>query len=117
MEFYLERDHLVIGSEESSDLQLPDIDPVHAEIHHDEHDEYVLISHGAVGGSVSAESGSRMVLRTGARFELGPWRLVFIRAEHADHGRPFGGRQGGEFSYQRPQHNPYTGGRHVGGPT
>ncbi|MGO1547519.1 MAG: hypothetical protein ACTHXL_09220, partial [Microbacterium gubbeenense] len=42
-------------------------------------------------------------LRTGASFTAGPWRFVFQREEFADHGRPFGGRQGGELSDQPPQ--------------
>jgi hypothetical protein len=42
-------------------------------------------------------------LRTGALITLGPWRLAFFREEFADHGRPFGGRMGGEFAVQRPQ--------------
>ena len=43
------------------------------------------------------------ILRTGARFTLGKWELVFVRAEFADHGRPYGGRQGGEGTKQKPQ--------------
>ena len=34
---------------------------------------------------------------------MGPWRMAFFREEYADHGRPFGGRLGGEFSVQKPQ--------------
>ncbi|HSP75244.1 MAG TPA: hypothetical protein VLO31_03400, partial [Cryobacterium sp.] len=43
------------------------------------------------------------ILRTGARIEMGPWRLAFFREEYADHGRPYGGRVGGEFAVQKPQ--------------
>ena len=43
------------------------------------------------------------LLRTGARIELGPWTLLYAREEHADHGRPYGGRIGGELGHQRPQ--------------
>ena len=42
-------------------------------------------------------------LRTGNLLELGNVRFSFFREEFADHGRPFGGRQGGEFSHQREQ--------------
>jgi hypothetical protein len=45
----------------------------------------------------------RQVLRTGAQFVLGPWRFVFMRAEFADHGRPYGGREGGEGEVQPDQ--------------
>ena len=31
------------------------------------------------------------------------WILVFGREEFADHGRPYGGREGGEFDVQPPQ--------------
>ncbi|MFY9679907.1 MAG: FHA domain-containing protein, partial [Glutamicibacter protophormiae] len=54
-------------------------------------------------------AGQEYVLRSGARIELGGWRLVFYREEYADHGRPYGGRNGGELAYQRPQVNPRTG--------
>ena len=58
-------------------------------------------------GAVSRVHGAaveRAVLRTGSRVELGRWRtLVFVREEWADHGRPHGGRIGGELGHQRPQ--------------
>ena len=47
--------------------------------------------------------GSGRILRTGALIALGEWRLAFFREEFADHGRPYGGRVGGEFAVQRPQ--------------
>lgn len=109
LEFLLhDRDSLVIGSADHCDLQLTGIAPQHAEIIHDEFDEYVLRSYGAVSGSFSGGGVDEVTLRTGSRIHLGPWRMVFSRAEFADHGRPFGGRQEGEFGYQRPQYNPYT---------
>lgn len=86
---------------------LAGLDPVHAEILHDSVDEYVIVRHGAIGGSGSAEPGASITLRTGSRIDLGLWRLVFLREEYADHGRPFGGRQDGEFAYQKPQFDPY----------
>ena len=45
----------------------------------------------------------RQLLRTGTRVEVGTHRLVFFREEYADHGRPYGGRIGGEAGHQRPQ--------------
>ncbi len=106
-EFVLAGERTTIGGSEGSDLQLPGLDELHAEILHDANDEYVLVPHGAVSGSVGGAGPS--VLRTGARVQLGSWCLAFFREEYADHGRPFGGRNGGEFAYQRPQRNPRTG--------
>ncbi|MGP6170439.1 hypothetical protein ACTU6U_03900 [Microbacterium sp. A196] len=107
-----------IGSSTDAELVLTGADALHAEIMHDEDDEYVLTMFG--GGemnavsrhSVAGESGREETLRTGARFTIGSWRLVFMRDEFADHGRPYGGRQGGEFAHQ-PRQSPrpdYTGG-------
>lgn len=93
-----------IGSGPDADLRLDGLDPLHAEIRHDENDEYVLFAHGIVGGGSSTmrpEDG--LILRTGARIELGHWRMGFFREEYADHGRPYGGRLGGELSVQKPQ--------------
>ncbi|WP_146339721.1 FHA domain-containing protein [Nesterenkonia sp. NBAIMH1] len=107
MEFNLEKGRTLIGSADHCDLQLSDISAEHAEIIHDERDEYIVVSRGVTTGSVNADSTDRVVLRTGSRLQIGPWRIIFFREEYADHGRPFGGRQGGEFSYQRPQYDPY----------
>lgn len=97
-----------IGSAPDSDLQLAGTDAHHATINHDERDEYVLTLHGE--GEMNARSDPAddtsdrtETLRTGARFTAGPWSLVFVRDEFADHGRPYGGREGGEFSDQRAQ--------------
>lgn len=102
-------DRLAIGSAESSDLQLPDIEPQHAVIVHDDRDEYVvtLLGPGQRGVDPSAPAThpdpQSETLRTGARFTAGPWTFVFEREEFADHGRPFGGRDGGELSDQPQQ--------------
>ena len=45
-------------------------------------------------------------LRTGLVVRAGELSLAYVRDEYADHGRPYGGRQGGEFSRQRPQPRP-----------
>ena len=106
-EFSLTAERVRIGSDDSVDLQLPGLDGVHAEIVHNDRDEYVLVRHGKVTGSFGPDSTS--VLRTGSRLQMGQWCLAFFREEFADHGRPFGGRSGGEFAYQRPQRDPRTG--------
>ncbi|RJT77746.1 FHA domain-containing protein [Arthrobacter cheniae] len=106
-EFELLGERTTIGSGADAMLQLVGLDHLHAEVVHTEDDEYVLVPHGVITGSVNGREES--VLRTGARVQLGAWALAFFREEYADHGRPFGGRNGGELSYQRPQRNPRTG--------
>ena len=106
-EFDLSPTVTTIGSAPDADLQLAGLQPFHAEIRHDENDEYVLYPLGDVSGGAKREprQGRRdgQVLRTGARIEMGPWRMAYFREEYADHGRPFGGRLGGELSVQKPQ--------------
>lgn len=98
-----------IGSAGGSDLILAGADPLHATIEHDKRDEYVLTLHGegemnANPQSSATHEGDRSeTLRTGARFTAGPWTLVYMRDEFADHGRPFGGREGGEGAHQPMQ--------------
>ncbi|HSP51561.1 MAG TPA: FHA domain-containing protein [Cryobacterium sp.] len=96
-----------IGSAPDADLKLAGLQPFHAEIRHDDNDEYVLYPLGDVSGGAKRNyrqgEGGGQILRTGARIEMGPWRMAFFREEYADHGRPYGGRVGGEFSVQKPQ--------------
>jgi hypothetical protein len=93
-----------IGSDGSSNLRLDGVASRQAEVVHEDTDEYVLISLTAEAPTrVNGESIKRAVLRTGDRVELGPHTFSFMRAEEADHGRPYGGRQGGEGAHQRPQ--------------
>lgn len=105
-EFALEVDVVRIGSGADNELRLEDADPVHATITHDDRDEYVVELHGEGEMNTNPDADAthpgerKQTLRTGARFTVGPWELVFARDEFADHGRPFGGRQGGEYSDQ-----------------
>ncbi len=113
-EFDLLPDRTLIGSGPDADLQLDGLAPIHAEIRHERDDEYVLYPFDATGGGSAPEPGrpapGPRVLRTGARIELGTWRLAYYREEFADHGRPHGGRQGGELAIQKPQPpKPYPG--------
>ncbi|NYG55753.1 FHA domain-containing protein [Nocardioides perillae] len=96
------QEEAVIGSDPSCDLVLPGLAPRHARVRHDEHDEYVVEQ---LDGPVRVHGGrvESQLLRTGSRVGLGPHRLVYYREEHADHGRPYGGRVGGELGRQRPQ--------------
>ena len=106
-EFDLLPERTVIGSSADADLRLPGLAPVHAEIRHEGDDEYVLYAFEQTGGGGAREQAGRTaggrILRTGARIQMGDWRLAYFRAEFADHGRPYGGRQGGELAYQRKQ--------------
>ena len=105
-EFALEAEVVRIGSAPDIELRLDGADPVHATITHDERDEYVLELHGEGEMNTNPDAdathpGKRVqTLRTGARFTVDAWELVFARDEFADHGRPYGGRLGGEYSDQ-----------------
>lgn len=52
---------------------------------------------------VNGERVRQRILRTATRVEIGSWTMTFARDEYADHGRPYGGRIGGELGRQRPQ--------------
>ncbi|QNE48429.1 FHA domain-containing protein [Glaciihabitans sp. INWT7] len=113
-EFDLLPNGTTIGSGAEADLQLEGLSPVHAEIRHTKDDEYVLYPIGELSGSSRlAEASGRkdggQVLRTGTRIELGKWKMAYFREEFADHGRPHGGRVGGELARQKPQVDPRPG--------
>lgn len=96
----------VIGSGPDADLRLEGLEARHAEVRHNDDDEYVLYSYAATGGgrpNLPHSTENARILRTGSRIEIGPWRLAYYREEFADHGRPFGGRQGGEYEFQKQQ--------------
>ena len=108
--FRLSGDVTTIGSDAACDIRLPGLEPLHAEVRHDDADEYVLVRLGRPDGTrVNGAPVARAVLRTATRIDLGGWTLSFYREEFADHGRPYGGRVGGEIGHQRPQ--PSRGGR------
>jgi hypothetical protein len=98
-----------IGSGAGSDLRLEGLDDQHAIVVLSAGDEYVLVDRSLDGGTrvnglvVSSTVEQGHPLRTGDRVELGPWVLAYMRDEAADHGRPYGGRQGGEGSLQQGQ--------------
>ena len=99
------RPEVRIGDREDADLRLAGVAAEQARIFRNEVDEYVI--EPLPGGLPVRVHGARIaepaLLRTGARIEIGPWRMVYYRAEYADHGRPYGGRQGGEIDRQRWQ--------------
>ena len=102
-------DETRIGSGTDCQIRLAGLAAVHAVIRHDGYDDYDLemIGQGQTSANIAkaAEEEGRPVetLHTGARFTAGEWRFVFVRDEFADHGRPYGGRLGGEGAHQRRQ--------------
>lgn len=99
---WLNDDVTTLGSDPTCDVVLPGLAGLHARIRHNEYDEFVLEGLSPEVRVHGARS-SRSLLRTGTRIELGAWRLAYYREEFADHGRPYGGRIGGELGRQRPQ--------------
>ncbi len=98
------REETVIGSDPGCDVVLPGLERRHVVIRHSpDDDEYVVTSLAGRARVHGAQVGDRVALRTGARLEVGDHLLIYSRAEHADHGRPFGGRIGGELGRQQRQ--------------
>ena len=96
-------DRVVVGSDPGCDLVLEGLAPQHAVVRRTPDDEFVVtpLEGGVrVDGAPVVTDG---LLRTGRRVELGGWTLGYFREEYADHGRPYGGRVGGELGYQRRQ--------------
>lgn len=102
--FDLTRGVTTIGSSPTADLRLDSLDEQHAEIRRNDADEYVFVdlSHDR-SSRVNGAPVSEQALRTGTRVELGGWTMSYYREEYADHGRPYGGRIGGELGRQRAQ--------------
>lgn len=97
----------VIGTAEECDLQLDGMSEIQAVVRRTADDEYEIVARGRVTPSyVNGRELPEQTLHTGSRIELGPWRLVYVRDEFADHGRPYGGRIGGELGRQRAQDAP-----------
>ena len=102
--FPLRDDVTTIGSGAECDIQLAGLEPLHVEIRHDDEDEFVLTRIGSTAEArVHGAPVQSAILRTGSGIDLGERHLTFFREEYADHGRPFGGRLGGEFAQQRAQ--------------
>jgi hypothetical protein len=102
--FGLYRELTSIGSDPSCDIRLPRLAPRHAEVRHDHRDEFVLVRVSEPGDTlVNGAPVDSSVLRTASRVQLGEWTMSFYREEYADHGRPYGGRIGGELGHQRAQ--------------
>lgn len=107
MYFSLLPGQTVLGSADDADLHLAGVDALQAVVERTDDDEYELVARGSsVHTYVNGQELDRQRLRTGSRVEIGPWRLTYVRDEHADHGRPYGGRIGGELGRQRAQDAP-----------
>lgn len=105
----LRGDVVTVGSAPECHLHLPGTAPLQAEIRHREDDELVLVDRAGDGTTRAHGAPVREVLlRTGTRVEFGDWSFAYRRAEYADHGRPYGGRIGGELGHQRLQPDPRT---------
>jgi len=96
-----------IGADQRADICLPGLAQHHAEVRRDPADEYVFVHlDPATRSTVNGRDVTHMILHTGDRIMIGEWILVYSRAESADHGRPHGGRAGGELSGQGHQGKP-----------
>ncbi|MBA2465877.1 MAG: hypothetical protein H0V42_13050 [Nocardioidaceae bacterium] len=100
--FRLRKDRTTLGSGEGCDIRLPGLAELHAEMVLDDNDEFVLVARDGAT-RVNGERADQQQVRTASRLEIGEWTLTFYREEYADHGRPYGGRLGGEIGHQQPQ--------------
>ncbi|MDJ1371296.1 FHA domain-containing protein [Gulosibacter molinativorax] len=111
-EFHLTHEVTTIGSDPDNDIVLEGILPHHATISHTEMDDYVLDTLGDTETSTAGEESptddapTGVLLRHGAEFRIHGYGFSFQRSEYADHGRPYGGREGGELSRQPQQDAP-----------
>ena len=96
------QDGMRIGSAPYCEVRLDGLEPHHATISHDDADEWVLAATSGLT-RVAGVAIDTQLLRTGTRIEVGTHVLVYSRAEYADHGRPHGGRIGGEAGRQERQ--------------
>ena len=102
---FLLGDVTTFGSDPGADIVLEGLRPWHAEVRRNEEDEFMVrpLSPTApvrLNGAPLLEEG---LLRSGTKLSLGRHLLVYAREEYADHGRPYGGRIGGELGRQRSQ--------------
>lgn len=102
--FPLRDDVTTIGSDVACDIRLAGLAAFEAEVRHDAADEFVVVRLGPPGNTrVNGAPVDMALLRTASRLTVGDWAMSFFREEYADHGRPFGGRLGGEIGHQRRQ--------------
>ena len=93
-----------IGSEPTADLCLGGLKPFHAEIRHDDEDNFTYTPLGLPAlGSVNGRPHEPAMLRTGTRIVLGGWTLSFCREEFADGTAPLNSGPGRRFSDMRDE--------------
>ncbi|MFK5634742.1 MULTISPECIES: hypothetical protein [unclassified Ornithinimicrobium] len=104
-ELLLRRGRTSIGSGGTDDLELAGLATGHVVVERSsDDDEYRVVPVPGTDTTVHGRPVTEpQALRTGAIVRAGTWTFTYVRDEYADHGRPYGGRQGGEFSRQRPQ--------------
>ncbi|MEO5852305.1 MAG: FHA domain-containing protein [Nocardioides sp.] len=100
--YWLTGETTTLGSGQDCDIVLPGLAGLHVRIVHDERDEYVVQALDP-DTRVNGARVDQQFLRTGSRLRVGRWTLAYSRDEYADHGRPHGGRIGGELGRQQPQ--------------
>lgn len=105
---HLRRGVTTVGGAPEDDLIVAGLRPGHLRIERNSsNDEYEVVP---VPGALTTVGGravdAPVALRTGMVLRAGDWELTYAREEYADHGRPYGGRQGGEGERQRPQRRP-----------
>jgi hypothetical protein len=98
--FTLDADLVTLGSADTQDIQLAGLAPEHGEIRREaDEDEWVYRDvHPSTASRVDGVVTDGIGLHHGDRLDLGPVMLVFQRDEAVDHGRPAGGREGGDFA-------------------
>jgi hypothetical protein len=98
--FTLDADQVSIGSADTQDIRLADLEPEHGVIRREvEGDEWVYSDvHPSTASCVDGVITDAARLHHGDRLELGAVTLIFQRDEEADHGRPDAGREGGDFA-------------------
>jgi hypothetical protein len=98
--FTLDGDVVTIGSADTQDVQLDGLEPEHGVMRRGtDADEWVYSDvRPSTGSRVDGVLSEGTGLHHGDRLELGAVTLVFQRDEDADHGRPDGGREGGDFA-------------------
>lgn len=93
--FALHHEVTTIGSAPDADVRLDELAPAHAQVLHDERDDYVLVLLAPGEAPAAAHDDPAGVpgpqpLHSGSTFRIGRWALTFLRAESADHGQPAG---------------------------
>ncbi|HSP60152.1 MAG TPA: FHA domain-containing protein [Ornithinimicrobium sp.] len=104
-ELDLRRGTTTVGGGPEDDLVLDGLAPGQLQVRRNPAtDEYEVVPvPGAPVRVHGAEVDRPVPLRTGSVVSVGGWSSTYRREEYADHGRPYGGRAGGEFARQRPQ--------------